>query len=217
MQALDYAPPKGMPQILYEDEDLLLVHKPSGLLSVPGKAEAHRDCLQSRLQAHYPESLLIHRLDMDTSGVMVFARNKPAQRHLGLQFERRHVHKHYVACVDGLLEPDEGQVDLPLRVDWPNRPLQMVDPEKGRKAFTRWAVNKRGASWSRVDLFPKTGRSHQLRVHMAALGHPILGDRFYGDAQVVARAERLQLHAFRLSFYHPSGGARVAFEATCPF
>jgi len=211
-----YAPPTGPLDVVHRDADILVLNKPSGLLSVPGKAVEHADCLELRAKAAFPEALLIHRLDMDTSGLMIFALNKAAQRHLGLQFERRHVAKTYEALVWGQPD-DEGEVDLPLIVDWPNRPLQMVDHARGKPALTRWQVLAREADYARVKLMPKTGRSHQLRVHMLALGHPILGDRFYAKGPALDAAPRLCLHAKQLEIFHPSGGARVAFSVECPF
>ncbi len=211
-----YAPPDGPLDVVHQDDDLLVLNKPSGLLSVPGKAAEHADCLEARAKAAFPEVLLVHRLDMDTSGLMIFAMNKAAQRHLGLQFERRHVEKFYEALVWG--QPaDAGEVDLPLIVDWPNRPLQMVDHERGKKAHTAWEVLARDATHARVRLAPTTGRSHQLRVHMLAIGHPILGDRFYAKGEVLSAASRLCLHAETLRVFHPSGGAREVFSVTCPF
>lgn len=209
-----YDPPTDPLEILHKDEHLLIVNKPSGLLSVPGKPLEHRDCLQTRLEAAYPETLLIHRLDMETSGVMVFTRTKLAQRHLNWQFERRQVSKTYIARVEGQLEADSGEVDLPLIADWPNRPRQMVCHETGKPAQTHWRVLEREPNATRVELTPKTGRSHQLRVHMQALGHPILGDSFYGDKTL---ADRMQLHATQLGFRHPDGGAHVQFHAPVPF
>jgi tRNA pseudouridine32 synthase / 23S rRNA pseudouridine746 synthase len=213
MKAFEYNPPVGSIVVVHRDEELLLVDKPAGLLSVPGKAAAHWDCLEARVKAEFVDALLVHRLDMDTSGLMVFALNKPAQRHLGLQFERRHMEKTYVAVIEGELERDEGEVYLPLIVDWPNRPLQKVCFETGKAALTRWQVISRAGGQTRVRLFPKTGRSHQLRVHMREIGHPVVGDRFYGDGI----GDRLMLHSESLTLYHPSGGARVRFEADCPF
>ena len=217
MQAeFTYAPPDGPLVVVHRDEDLLVLNKPSGLLSVPGKASAHADCLKARAKAAFPDALLVHRLDMDTSGVMIFALNKAAQRHLGLQFERRHVAKTYEALVWG--QPDDaGEVDLPLIVDWPNRPLQMVDFERGKPAHTNWEVLARYPTHTRVCLRPTTGRSHQLRVHMRGIGHPILGDRFYAKGEALKASPRLCLHALELEVYHPVGGARIAFQAPCPF
>jgi len=217
MQAeFTYAPPMGPLDVVHRDADLLVLNKPSGLLSVPGKAAEHADCLEVRAKAAFPEALLVHRLDMDTSGVMVFAMNKPAQRHLGLQFERRHTVKTYEALVWGQPE-DAGEVDLPLIVDWPNRPLQMVDHTRGKKAHTAWQVMGRDTTHARVRLMPTTGRSHQLRVHMLAIGHVILGDRFYATGAALAAAPRLCLHALRLELRHPQGGKPVAFTTPCPF
>jgi tRNA pseudouridine32 synthase/23S rRNA pseudouridine746 synthase len=213
----EYKPPQDPLDIIHQDAHLIVVNKPSGLLSVPGKAVEHRDCLETRVKAAYADALLVHRLDMDTSGVMIFARSKDVQRHLGLQFERRHLEKTYVARVWGQITADSGIVDLPLLVDWPNRPLQKVDHENGKASVTKWSVVARDGHTTRVELFPKTGRSHQLRVHMLEIGHPILGDRFYGDYAVIAAADRLQLHAQSLRLRHPNGGEWVEFTATCPF
>ncbi|MEI2384331.1 RluA family pseudouridine synthase [Breoghania sp. JC706] len=212
-----YDPPKDPPVVLYEDADILVVAKPSGLLSVPGKAAEHADCLIVRLNALYPEATLVHRLDCATSGVMVFARNRAAHRHLGLQFERRKLSKSYVARVRGRISADEGAIDKPLRCDWPNRPKQIVDFIEGRPALTRWRVEAREAGATRVRLLPETGRSHQLRVHMADLGHPILGDALYADDDAFAGAPRLQLHAETLTIRHPSGGEPMTFVDPCPF
>jgi len=207
----------GAPVIVYRDDDILLVDKPAGLLSVPGKALAHADCLETRVKTAAEGALLVHRLDLDTSGIMVFAMNKKAQRHLGLQFERRHIEKTYLAVVAGAMTDDEGRIDLPLIVDWPNRPLQKVDFETGRQALTHWAVVDRHNDRSTVRLRPKTGRSHQLRVHMKEIGHPILGDRFYASGYALGAADRLMLHAESLELFHPTGGARVRFQSVCPF
>jgi tRNA pseudouridine32 synthase/23S rRNA pseudouridine746 synthase len=206
--------PPAPPVILHRDAHVLVADKPAGLLSVPGKAAEHADCLEVRLRDRDPALRLVHRLDMDTSGVMVFALTHKAQRHLGLQFERRHVTKTYIAEVAGVVDGEAGEIDLPLAADWPRRPLQKVCLETGRPALTRWQVAARRPGRTRLLLFPRTGRSHQLRVHLAAIGHPILGDRFYGDA---GAAHRMLLHASRLEFHHPDGGARVAFDSPCPF
>ncbi|RDC71564.1 RluA family pseudouridine synthase [Rhodovulum sp. 12E13] len=210
-----YHRPEGPVQILHRDASLLVVVKPAGLLSVPGKAEGAEDCLIARLGRMDRETRLVHRLDRDTSGVMVFARSKQAQRHLGRQFERRYVSKAYEAVVAGHLD-GAGEVDLPLVADWPNRPRQMVCHARGRPARTRWRALSHDDGATRVALAPETGRSHQLRVHMAALGHPILGDPLYGLAEG-ADAPRLMLHASRLAFRHPEGGTPVAFESRPPF
>lgn len=213
----DYRPPQVPLRILHADHEILVVDKPSGLLSVPGKGEHKADCLIERLRGAYPQVLLVHRLDADTSGVMIFALTPHAQRHLGLQFEHRQTKKHYLARVWGHLEPKEGQVDLPLIVDWPNRPRQHVNHETGKPAQTDWKVLRHEADGTtRVRLSPLTGRSHQLRVHMLALGHPILGDPLYAEGP--ARAfPRLMLHAESLRIRHPDGGRHMTFTAPCPF
>ena len=171
-----YAPPPDAPRILHLDDDLLVVDKPAGLLSVPGRGEDKADCLISRLRVAHPGVLLVHRLDLDTSGVVVFALTPEAQVHLGQQFEARKTQKRYIALVEGHPQGDTGRVDLPLIVDWPNRPRQMVDMENGRPAQTDWKVVRHEGDHTRMALKPLTGRTHQLRVHMQALGNPILGD-----------------------------------------
>ncbi len=211
-----YDPPTNPPVILHRDDHLLIADKPAGLLSVPGKGAHLADCLLSRLEAACPGVLLVHRLDRDTSGVMVFAMSRLAQRHLGLQFERRHTAKTYVARVAGHPDAEAGYIDLPLGADWPNRPRQMVDFEHGRAAQTAWRVLAREENATRVELTPRTGRSHQLRVHMAEIGHPILGDPIYAGCASQA-APRLMLHAACLMVRNPDGGAPTTFEARCPF
>ncbi len=212
-----YKPPSTPLDILHKDDDLILVNKPSGLLSVPGKAKEHHDCLEHRLRAEYPEILLIHRLDHPTSGVMIFARNAQAQRHLGKQFEKRQTSKTYIARVWGNVEGDSGHINLPLISDWPNRPKQMVCFERGKSSQTNWEVLKREEKTTRLTLYPKTGRSHQLRVHCLALGHPILGDSFYAHDEALQASPRLQLHAQSLKFRHPSGGEWTEIISPCPF
>jgi tRNA pseudouridine32 synthase / 23S rRNA pseudouridine746 synthase len=203
--------------IVHIDAHLLVLNKPSGLLSVPAKPPGPQDCLEARAKAAFPEALLVHRLDMDTSGLMVLARTRLAQRHLGWQFERRQIRKTYVARVAGRIEGEAGRIELPLICDWPNRPKQMVCFERGREAITEWRVLAREAAATRVELRPRTGRSHQLRVHMLALGHPILGDGFYADGPALRAAPRLQLHASDLTLMHPDGGAWTSFTAPVPF
>lgn len=212
----EYIPPNDPLVILHQDHELLLVDKPSGLLSVPGKGEHLADCLIARIQAVFPDALLVHRLDRDTSGIMVFAMTPHAQRHLGLQFEKRQIKKTYVARVWGHVQEREGTVDLPLIVDWPNRPKQHVDFENGKPALTDWKVMKYEDGATRMRLFPKTGRSHQLRVHMKEIGHAILGDPFYADGPA-RDAPRLMLHAESLRLRHPDGGKGLTFKARCPF
>ena len=212
----DYAPPDDPLDVIHADHEILIVNKPSGLLSVPGKGPHLADCLIGRVQVAFPQALLIHRLDRDTSGVMVFALTRHAQRHIGLQFEKRMTKKTYVARVWGTLEPKKGTVDLPLIVDWENRPLQKVCHETGKSAQTDWRVLRNDARESRVRLMPKTGRSHQLRVHMLSLGHPILGDPFYAQGEA-REYERLMLHSEELRLRHPDGGEGVKFRAKAPF
>ena len=212
----EYNPPTDPLVILHEDHEVLIVDKPAGLLSVPGKGEHLADCLITRVQAAYPMALLVHRLDRDTSGVMVFALTPHAQRHLGLQFEKRQTKKTYVARVWGEVAGDEGSIDLPLIVDWPNRPLQHVDHENGKPALTDWRVMKREDGTTRMRLTPHTGRSHQLRVHMLELGHPILGDPFYASGPALD-FPRMMLHAETLRFRHPDGGVMQSFKSKVPF
>lgn len=214
-RAFNYAPPTDLLKIIHADDDLLVIDKPSGLLSVPGRELP--DCAQSRLLELHPESLLVHRLDMATSGLMVFARNKPAQRHLGLQFERRHTTKTYVARVAGEVHGESGRITLPLIADWPNRPRQMVSWEQGKPSVTDWEILDREAHATRLAFHPITGRSHQLRVHSWAFGHPILGDRIYAVDEVFNAAPRLQLHAWKLGLRHPKDGTPILFEADCLF
>jgi len=205
--------------LLHFDDDILVLVKPSGLLSVPGKAAEHADCLERRARQLFPQATTVHRLDNATSGVMVMALNRTAHRHLGLQFERRHTRKCYIARVWGHVREARGRIDLPLICDWPNRPKQMVDFERGKAAQTDWQVIAREDDLpvTRLRLSPLTGRSHQLRVHLLAIGHPILGDRFYAPDDAFAAAPRLQLHAMSLTFRHPTGGRLCTFMAPCPF
>lgn len=211
-----YTPPTTPLSIVHEDHEILVVDKPSGLLSVPGRGEHLADCLLTRVQDAFPQALLVHRLDRDTSGLIVFALSPHAQRHLSRQFEERKVKKTYVARVWGRLEPKAGTVDLPLIVDWPNRPRQMVDHENGKPAVTDWRVLKTTDTESRARLMPRTGRSHQLRVHMLALGHPILGDPFYAEGAALD-FPRLMLHSEELRLGHPDGGEGMRFRAKAPF
>ena len=211
-----YTPPNEPIEVLHEDQDILAVVKPAGLLSVPGKGPELADCLISRLQVAFPQALLVHRLDRDTSGVMLFALTSHAQRDLSQQFERRAVKKTYIARVAGRLAPKLGEVDLPLIVDWPNRPLQKVCHETGKPSLTHWRVMKYEEDATRVALMPKTGRSHQLRVHMLALGHPILGDPLYFPSSCAA-IPRLMLHSEEVRVNHPENGIGMKFRAKAPF
>ena len=211
-----YSPPSGPLDILYDDHALLAVNKPAGLLSVPGRGAHLADCLITRIQASFPTALLVHRLDRDTSGVMVFALTPHAQRALGLQFEKRQTRKTYVARVWGQVTEKAGTVDLPLIVDWPNRPLQKVCHDTGKPAVTDWRLLRSTATESRLRLMPRTGRSHQLRVHMQALGHPILGDPFYAQGPALA-FPRLMLHSEELRLNHPESGKGLSFRAPADF
>jgi len=201
--------------VLHVCDDLLVAEKPAGLLSVPGRAEANRDCMIARLQASYPNALTVHRLDQVTSGLMLFVRGKAMQVALSAQFERRQVGKRYEALVQGLVEEAVGEIVLPLICDWPNRPKQKVDFELGKPALTRWRVMARDADarCTRLELEPVTGRSHQLRLHLASIGHPIVGDVLYGAVP----AARVCLHARALAFAHPRSGQAMAFESPAPF
>jgi len=211
----DYTPPKSPLSLIAETEDYLLVDKPAGLLSVPGKSEP--DCLEARVQSYCSDALTIHRLDMATSGLMIFAKTKHAQRHLGLQFEKRQTVKSYLAEIAGKPCAESGRINLPIWTDWPHRPRQKIDYEKGRAAVTDWTVLETKAATTRVSLHPKTGRSHQLRLHMLCLGHPILGDRLYAPEDIFTQSKRLHLHAHSLKFREPTGGAWVEYISPSPF
>ncbi len=212
----DYYPPQDPLEVLHEDHQVVIVDKPEGLLSVPGRGAHLADCLLTRLQEAFPTALLVHRLDRDTSGVMVFGLTPHAQRHLSMQFETRKVKKTYVARVAGHVQPNTGTVDLPLIVDWENRPRQMVCHETGKEAITDWRVLKHRDGETRIRLKPHTGRSHQLRVHMLALGHPILGDPLYAEGRA-KNHPRMMLHAEELRINHPEDGRGMSFRAKVPF
>ncbi|WP_157269419.1 pseudouridine synthase [Azohydromonas aeria] len=207
--------------LLHADDFLLVLDKPAGLLAVPGRTEP--DCLAARAQARFADALVVHRLDMATSGLIAMGRGAAAQRSLSIAFAERRVHKRYVAVVAGRLDAPEGgwgEIGLPLRCDWPNRPRQMVDAVQGKPSLTRWRVlghEDRAGAATRVELEPVTGRSHQLRVHLAALGHPILGDELYAAPVDQARAPRLLLHAAELALPHPAHGAVLRFASPAPF
>ena len=217
----DYRPPTDpWIDVVYEDERLILCDKPSGLLTVPGKDPTLADCLETRVQARYPQypaAKVVHRLDKDTSGLLLLAFDKHALGSLGSQFEHRKVDKYYVARVWGDVEGDSGLIDLPLATDWENKPRQRVDHERGRASRTQWEVLAREGGVTRLKLTPLTGRTHQLRVHMLALGHPILGDTFYADGPARDAAERLQLHAEMLQFAHPTDHRTLRFVRAAPF
>lgn len=215
-------------QLLHVDDHLLVLNKPSGLLAVPGRGADKQDCLSARVQVHYPDARIVHRLDMDTSGLLLMARGAEMQRQLSLAFANRRIGKRYTAVVAGQVTPPDnpdgwGLIDLPLLVDWPNRPRSRVDPVWGKPSRTRWRPAPAQSSshsqppplpTTRLELEPITGRSHQLRVHLHALGHPILGDPLYAPADIRNAAPRLLLHASRLSFTHPITGADLCFA--CP-
>ncbi|KTR97438.1 bifunctional tRNA pseudouridine(32) synthase/23S rRNA pseudouridine(746) synthase RluA [Pantoea dispersa] len=204
--------------ILYQDEHIMVVNKPSGLLSVPGRLEEHKDSVMTRIQRDFPQAESVHRLDMATSGVIVVALTKAAERELKRQFREREPAKQYVARVWGHPAAEQGMIDLPLICDWPNRPKQMVSVELGKPAQTEYQVLVYDADNSaRVQLKPITGRSHQLRVHLLALGHPILGDRFYAHPEALAMAPRLQLHAESLTITHPAFGNSMTFRQPADF
>jgi len=210
-------------QLLHTDDHLLAVGKPAGMLCVPGRGEDKQDCLSSRVQQVYPDALVVHRLDMATSGVWLMARGPAMQRELSAMFADRRVVKRYIAVVAGLLRPpvdgDWSLIDLPIAADWPNRPRRVVDALAGKPSQTRWRLLSRDeqAGTSRVELEPLTGRTHQLRVHLQALGHPILGDTLYASPEVQALAPRLLLHAAELRFEHPATGAALDLQSDAPF
>lgn len=214
---MEYHPPQDPIEITYQDKHILIANKPAGLLSVPGRLEQHHDSLWSRLVVEYPDIQVVHRLDMATSGLMLFALTKEAESHLKKQFQYRLTHKIYYAIVWGSPQQDEGIVDLPLICDWPNRPRQKVCYEHGKKSQTRFQVIKRDNETALVRLLPITGRSHQLRVHMMALGHAIVGDEFYACDDAYRYSERLQLHSTELSFYHPENNQLMTAFVKCDF
>jgi len=202
-------------EFIYFDDSLLVVNKPAGLLAVPGRGADKQDCLSARIQKEFPDALVVHRLDMATSGLMVFARGAEMQSRLSQMFREREVEKRYVAVVAGKVEPPIGEVSLPIVADWPNRPLRKIDAVLGKPSLTRYCLiaHDVDAHTSRVVLEPVTGRTHQLRVHMASIGHSILGDALYGGSA----AKRLLLHASMLSFAHPLSGELLTLVSEAPF
>ncbi len=214
-----YTPPNDPLDIIHQDDYLIVLSKPAELLSVPGRKPEHQDSLEIRVKKEFPEARIVHRLDMSTSGLIIMAKDAQTHRNLGLQFERRKTKKTYIARVWGNIDQDSGSIDLPLICDWVNRPLQMVDYDRGKSAQTNWEVIKRedGNKATRIALYPITGRTHQLRVHMAEIGHPILGDDFYAHEAAFKAENRLQLHAHKLMIYHPSDGTKIWFESPVPF
>ena len=217
---MKYSPPPHISlDILYEDKYLLILNKPSGLLSVPGRGEDKQDCLISRVQTNYADALIVHRLDMSTSGLMVIARGKEIERSLSILFQQRQVEKKYLAIVEGEIVPIFGEVDLPLITDWPNRPKQKVDFETGKPSQTRYSVLSYDPkiNSTRIELTPITGRTHQLRVHMQSLNHAILGDELYAEKEAIEKSERLLLHACYLSFKHPVSDEFLEFKSKAEF
>ncbi|WP_417486523.1 RluA family pseudouridine synthase [Maricaulis sp.] len=218
LRPFEYTPPPVGPlPVLHRDDHILVIDKPSGLLTVPGNRPERADCLEARARDDFPTARIIHRLDMDTSGVIVLALTAHAQAHIGKQFEKRMTSKSYIAIVQGEMAGTTGRVDQPIITDWPNRPRQMICHERGRNAVTDWEVLEITDGVTRVRLSPLTGRSHQLRVHMLHLGHPILGDNLYAPPEALAASDRLCLHAQQLGFRHPDGGAPVSFDSPAPF
>lgn len=214
----EYSPPlEPWLDILFKDKDIMVVNKPTGLLSVPGRGPENEDSVLHRVKQQHPKAAAAHRLDMSTTGVIVIPLNPNSHRELSRQFRERETEKHYLAWVWGEPKATSGQVDLPLCVDWPNRPKQKVDHEEGRHALTLWEKLKVENGNSLIKLTPITGRSHQLRVHMLELGHPILGDNLYAHPDALAAAPHLYLHAASLTISHPRSGERMTFEAPAPF
>jgi tRNA pseudouridine32 synthase / 23S rRNA pseudouridine746 synthase len=217
------APPTGLLDVVFADSALIVLNKPAGLLSVPGRGADRQDCLIARVQSHYADALVVHRLDMATSGLMVVARGARVHRQLSMAFASREVAKRYVAIVDGHVvgsQPDEWQqIDLPLSADWPNRPRQKIDIEHGKPSQTHYRVLGYDAATdaTRLELAPITGRTHQLRVHLQAMGRPIWGDQLYATADIAAKAPRLYLHASRLRLPHPETGETITWLSEPPF
>lgn len=212
-----YAPPTDPLKTVYADAHIVVIDKPSGLLSVPGRGPEKADCAASRTQDIYPGALTVHRLDMDTSGLLILARNKDAHRAMSLEFEKGRVTKTYIAHVWGHPDPANGLIDFPIMLDWPNRPRQKVDPENGKPSQTRFEVSGQQPHGAILTLAPLTGRTHQLRVHLAAIGHSILGDDLYATQASLDASPRLCLHADRLSFKHPITQEPLSFASPCPF
>lgn len=205
-------------QILHQDPCFLIVNKPSLLLTVPGRADDNKDCLITRLQDHgYPEARIVHRLDWETSGILVIARDPDSHRELSRQFQDRETEKTYIALCWGQPDQDSGHINLPLRYDPENKPRHIVDHDLGKSAQTFWRVLERHPDHCRIELTPITGRSHQLRVHMLAIGHPLLGDRLYAEGPALAACDRLALHAQRLVISHPHSGERLSYLCPTPF
>lgn len=210
-----HATPERRFELIHEDEYLLVAGKPAGLLAVPGRGEDKQDCLIARVQAEFPDALTVHRLDMATSGLMLFARGAEMQSRLSRMFRERLIEKRYVALIAGKIQPETGEIALPLIADWPNRPRQKVDHDTGKPSLTRYRLldYDAGSDTGRVELEPVTGRTHQLRVHLAASGHAIVGDTLYGGRV----SARLMLHACLLNFAHPLSGQPLILTSEPPF
>ena len=206
-----------MLSVIHLDDRLIVLDKPAGLLSVPGIGPEKADCLAARVDAAFPGARIVHRLDRDTSGVILMARDAAAHREMSIQFQERLVAKRYEAIVLGEPAEDGGVIDLPIRKDFDHKPRQMIDHVHGRSAVTRWRVAERLGDRSRIELEPLTGRSHQLRLHLQQLGHPILGDELYAPPEGFAMADRLLLHATRLDVIHPETAAPLTFICPAPF
>ncbi len=204
----------GNIEYVYNDEQIIVIDKPANMLSVPGRTPDKQDCLIRRGQKRFLEARIVHRLDFSTSGLMVIAQNRESHRTLSRQFENRETEKTYVAKVFGQPEKTSGVLDQPLRCDWERRPLQIVDYQLGKKALTRWRAIERFENSCLVELSPTTGRTHQLRVHMQAMGHPILGDELYAHEAAYSMADRLNLHAKELIINHPVENSRMSFSST---
>jgi tRNA pseudouridine32 synthase/23S rRNA pseudouridine746 synthase len=206
--------------IVHQSPRYVVIDKPSGLLSVPGKGEANKDCVAARVARLFPSAtgpLIVHRLDMDTSGLIVLGLDPEAQRDLSGQFERREVDKAYIALVDGIVRGNSGTIDVPMRTDIDNRPYQIIDHVHGKPSLTHWTVLALETDRTRLRMVPHTGRTHQLRVHAAHIGHPIIGDVLYGPIPDRAAAGRLMLHAAELSFREPGTRQPVSFHSRAPF
>ena len=208
-------------EIIYQDDYLLAVNKPCGMLSVPGRGEDKQDCAAARLQRDIPDIRVVHRLDCHTSGVMLFAIGLDAQRQLNRLFHQRKIEKSYIALVDGAVDKGSGMIEIAVRGDPDVRPRQVVDPAGGKPAQTQWRLlryqrSAEGSVLSRLLLQPITGRTHQLRVHCMAIGHPIVGDALYNDTHS-STAERMMLHAERLEFVHPDSHDSMCLVSACEF
>jgi len=215
-----YTPPERTPHgvsVLYHDDQIVVLDKPSGMLSVKGIGLDKIDCLAVRVASAIEGARIVHRLDMDTSGVLVMARDADSHRQLSIQFQEREVGKTYIAVVGGVITDGAGFIDIPIRKDLEHPPRQCVDFERGKSSQTNWRVLERGRDRTRLELKPITGRSHQLRIHLRELGYPILGDDLYAPDRYQRLVDRLMLHALALSIVHPRTSEQMTFTATCPF